>query len=51
MLTDDRSADGGGDVIVTRRDVSDERTERVEGRLVADLLLAAHVVLELIKRD
>ena len=39
------------DVVVAGRDVGDERAERVERRLVADLLLAAHVHLELVQRD
>ena len=38
---DDRRADGARDVVVAGRDVGDERAERVERRLVADLLLAA----------
>ena len=38
-------------MVIARRDVGDERAERVEGRLVADLLLAAHVHLELVQRD
>ena len=47
---DDRRADRRRDVVVAGRDVGDERAERVERRLVADLLLAAHVHLELVQR-
>ena len=48
---DDRGADRGRDVVVAGRDVGHERAERVERRFVADLLLAAHVHLELVERD
>jgi len=48
---DDRRADRRGDVVVARRDVGHERSEGVEGRLVADPLLLADVHLELVQRD
>src|SRR6266705_422904 len=49
--TDHRSADCARDVVVARRDVGDERTERVERRLVADFLHTADVHLDLIHGD
>src|SRR5438552_12904580 len=39
-------ADRRGDVVVARGDVGRERPEGVEGRLVADLELALHVLLD-----
>src|ERR1700730_5468707 len=44
-------ADGGGDVVVAGSDVGGERTQRVEGRLVADLHLQVDVLLDLVHRD
>ncbi len=38
-------------MVIPGGDVGDERAERVEGRLAADLLLAADVCLELVDRD
>src|SRR5215207_3851425 len=44
---DHRRPDRARDVVVARRDVGDERSERVEGCFVADLLLLADVHLYL----
>ena len=43
-------ADGGGDVVVGGRDVDGERSERVERRVVAPLLLEFHVLLDFVHR-
>src|SRR5262249_539381 len=43
-------ADGARDVIVAGEDVGHERSEHVERRVVAELLLAAHVPRDLIER-
>ena len=48
---DHRRADRARDVVVAGRDVGDERTERIERRLVADLFHAADVHLDLVHRD
>ena len=47
----DRAADGGGDVVVARRDVGGERPEDVEGRSVAHALLDLHLRGHLIQGD
>ena len=47
---DHRRADRRGDVVVRRGDVRGQRAERVERRLVADLLLEVHVLLDLVHR-
>ncbi len=47
---DGGGADGRGDVVVAGRHVGGERAQRVEGCLVADLDLAAHVLLDLVQR-
>ena len=47
---DHRRADAAGDVVVARRDVGDERPERVERRLAAFLELLVHVDLDLVHR-
>ena len=43
------AADGGGDVVVARGDIGYERAEHVEGRIVAQALLQAHVRRDLIE--
>ncbi len=43
---DHRRADGAGDVIVTGRDVGNERAERIKRGLFADLKLLAHVLFD-----
>ena len=48
---DHRRADRRGDVVVTRRDVRHERAQRVERRLVAQLLLLADVDLDQVQRN
>ncbi len=48
---DHRRADPGRDVVVRGRDVRGQRAERVERRLVADLLLEVDVLLDLVHRD
>jgi hypothetical protein len=47
---DHRRADAAGDVVVARRDVGDERPERVERRLAAGFELLVHVGLDLVHR-
>ena len=47
---DHRRADAAGDVVVARRDVGDQRPERVERRLAAFLELLVHVDLDLVHR-
>ena len=47
---DHRRADGGGDVVVARRDVGGQRPERVERRLAAFAQLLVHVDLDLVHR-
>ena len=47
---DHRGADRGGDVVVAGGDVGRQRAERVERRLVADLELEVHVLLDLVHR-
>src|SRR6185312_11896109 len=44
-------ADGRGDVVVAGGDVGGERAERVEGGIVAQLLLQVDVLLDLVHRD
>src|SRR5262249_32290214 len=48
---DHRRADGRRDVVVAGGDVGDQRPERVERRLVADLDLSVDVLLGLVHRD
>ena len=48
---DHRRADRGSDVVVTRGDVRHEGPERVERRLVTQLLLEPDVHLDLVHRD
>src|SRR5256712_3230459 len=48
---DHRRTDRRGDVVVARRDVGRERPERVEGRLVAHLELALHVLFDQMHGD
>ena len=48
---DQRGPDGRGDVVVARSDVGDQRAQRVEGRLVAQLLLLEHLHLDLVQRN
>ena len=48
---DHRRADGARDMVVTRSDVGDERAERIERRLFADLELAFHVLLDEVHRN
>src|SRR6202162_4328621 len=48
---DHRRADRARDVIVARRDVGYERTQRIEWRLVADLFHAANIHFDLVHRD
>ena len=43
------AADSGGDVIVARGDIGDQRAEHVEGRIVAQALLQTHVRLDLVE--
>ena len=47
---DHRRADAAGDVVVARRDVGDQRPERIERRLAAFLELLVHVDLDLVHR-
>src|SRR5216117_1344937 len=47
---DHRGADGGGDVVVAGGDVGGQRAEGVERRLVADLELTVHVLLDQVHR-
>ena len=42
--------DGAGDVVVTRGNIGDQRTEHIEGGLGALLHLLAHVELDLVHR-
>src|SRR5215831_10042300 len=44
-------SDRAGDVIVTGRDIGDQRTQRVEGRLVAHLALLDDLELDLVHRN
>src|SRR5277367_3384074 len=48
---DHRGADRAGNVVVTWRDVRDERAERIERRFVAQLVLFLHLHLDLIERN
>ncbi len=48
---DHRGADARGDVVVGGGDVRGQRAERVERRLLADLLLEVDVLLDLVHRD
>ena len=48
---DHGGADGGGDVVVAGSDVGDERPERVERRLVAELLFLLHLLFDLVHRN
>ena len=48
---DHRRADGAGNVIVTGRDVGNERAERIKRGLFADLKLLAHVLFDEMHRD
>ncbi len=45
-----RRTDAAGDVVVTGRDVGDERPERVERRFAAHFQLLVHVFLDLVHR-
>jgi len=45
-----RRADAAGDMVISRRDIGDERAERVEGCLAAHLQLLVHVLLDLVHR-
>ncbi len=47
---DHRSADRARDVIVAGRDVGNERPQRIERRLLADLELLAHVLFDQVHR-
>ncbi len=47
---DHRRADGACDVIVTRSDIRDKRTERVERRLLAHLDFFVYLQLDLVHR-
>jgi hypothetical protein len=44
-------ADRAGDVVVAGREVGHQRAQRVERRLVAELLLLLHLELDLVHRD
>ena len=44
-------ADGGGDVVIARSDVGDQRAERVERGSVAQFLLALHVLAHQVEGD
>ena len=47
---DHRRADRRGDVVVTRRHIGGQRSQRIKGRLVAGRQLAVHVFLDLVHR-
>ena len=44
-------ADGAGDVVITRSDIDHQRTQRIEGRFVAQLHLFLHLQFDLIHGD
>ena len=48
---DHRGADGAGDMIVARRDVGRERSQRIERRLLAVPQLQVHVLFDELHRD
>ncbi len=48
---DHRRADGAGNVVVARRDIGDQRTERIERRFVAQIVFFFHLQLDLVERD
>ncbi len=50
-LRDHRRADRRRDVVVRGRDVGGQRPERIEGRLLAQLLFQPHILDDLVHRD
>ncbi len=51
MPADHRRADRRSDVVVARRDIGDQRSQRIERRVMAQLALLDHLQLDLVERN